>query len=245
MQWYEYILNMFYKELMSKLDCVHVAPGPFSVYRTQVLQKVGGFDEHNITEDLEMAIRLQKNNYQLKQILDTEVRTIAPSTLKALYRQRKRWYKGSIITSMKYKNLMFNKAYGDFGLIQMPTIVISGMMAIISFLILGYYSLKSNAVIAYHLYLIDFDIMTLIRNFQFHFDPLAIDYMVVVLGLIMFTISILVFKLAHSTTKERLFRFAGVPLVTYLFGYFFVLCVVWIGVTYDILFNFSDTTWTR
>jgi len=33
MQWLEYLVNMFYKELMSRLNCVHVAPGPFSVYR--------------------------------------------------------------------------------------------------------------------------------------------------------------------------------------------------------------------
>lgn len=33
MQWYEYIINIFYKELMGRLNCIHVAPGPFSVYK--------------------------------------------------------------------------------------------------------------------------------------------------------------------------------------------------------------------
>ncbi|MEM4369063.1 MAG: glycosyltransferase family 2 protein, partial [Candidatus Woesearchaeota archaeon] len=59
MQWFEYLINMFYKKLLSKLNCIHVAPGPFSVYRTAVLKEVGGFDEHNLTEDLEMTLRLQ------------------------------------------------------------------------------------------------------------------------------------------------------------------------------------------
>lgn len=245
MQWYEYILNMFYKELMAKLNCVHVAPGPFSVYRSEILRTVGGFDEHNITEDLEMAIRLQKNNYLLKQTIEAEVHTIAPDTLKGLYRQRKRWYKGSILTSMRYKNLFFNKEYGDFGLIQMPTIVISGLLALISFSILAYYNIKGVFENIMNLALIDFDLWTLISNFTWHFDPLAFDYMILVLGLIMFAISVYIFRLAHSTNKERIFSYGGVPLVGYLFGYFFVLCVVWIGVTYDVLFNFSDMTWTR
>ena len=65
MQWLEYIVNMFYKELMSKLDCVHVAPGPFSVYKKSIIEKVGGFDENNMTEDLEISLRLQKYNYQI------------------------------------------------------------------------------------------------------------------------------------------------------------------------------------
>ncbi len=245
MQWYEYILNMFYKELMAKLNCVHVAPGPFSVYKTGILRDVGGFDEHNITEDLEMAIRLQKNNYLLKQTIEAEVRTIAPDTLKGLYRQRKRWYKGSILTSMKYKNLFFNKNYGDFGLIQMPTIVISGLLAIISFSILAYYNLKGILEGFTNLALIDFDLWTLISNFTWQFDALAIDYMILILGLIMFGISAYTFTLAHSTNKEHIFSYGGVPLLGYLFGYFFVLCFVWIGVSYDMLFNFSDMTWTR
>lgn len=245
MQWYEYILNMFYKEIMAKLDCVHVAPGPFSVYNTKILQGVGGFDEKNITEDLEIAIRLQKHNYRLKQILTTEVRTIAPDTLKGLYRQRKRWYKGSIVTSMKHKNMFFNQDYGDFGLIQMPTIVISGLVAIVSFVIMAFYTMKGNFEFMYNLSLINFDLMTLIKTFEFAFEPLAMDYMILVLGLIMLGISLAIFKLAHSTTSEKLFAYAGFPLAGYLFGYFFILCIVWVGVLYDVIFNFSDLTWTR
>lgn len=33
LQYCEYILNFFYKRLMSNLNCIHVTPGPFSVYR--------------------------------------------------------------------------------------------------------------------------------------------------------------------------------------------------------------------
>ena len=43
---------------MGLIDCVHVAPGPFSVYRANLLKSLGGFDENNITEDLEISFTL-------------------------------------------------------------------------------------------------------------------------------------------------------------------------------------------
>ena len=86
-QWCEYLINLFYKKLMSSLDCVSVAPGPFSAYRTSIVKKVGGFDESNLTEDLEISLRLQKSNYKLKQLFSTEVYTRVPRTLKAFFRQ--------------------------------------------------------------------------------------------------------------------------------------------------------------
>ncbi len=51
MQWLEYTVNMFYKKLMGRLNCIHVSPGPFSVYRKDILEKIGGFDAGNLTED--------------------------------------------------------------------------------------------------------------------------------------------------------------------------------------------------
>src|SRR3989344_1716060 len=74
-QWYEYVVNMFYKYLNAKLDCIHVTPGPFSVYRAKVIKDLGGYDETTITEDLEIAIRLQKHQYKIIQTFDTVVET--------------------------------------------------------------------------------------------------------------------------------------------------------------------------
>jgi len=36
LQWYEFIVNMFYKKIASLINCIHVTPGPFSVYRTEL-----------------------------------------------------------------------------------------------------------------------------------------------------------------------------------------------------------------
>ena len=68
---------------MSIVNCVHVAPGPFSVYRKDILERLNGFDEKNLTEDLEISLRLQKENYKILQAMDTEVYTFVPKDFKA------------------------------------------------------------------------------------------------------------------------------------------------------------------
>ena len=244
MQWFEYIINMFYKELMGKLDCIHVAPGPFSVYRKSILVKLGGFDEDgNLTEDLEIALRLQKHHYKIIQILDTEVYTAAPTTLKALYKQRNRWYKGAVNNAINYRKLLFNKKYGDFGLIQMPTILVAGIIAITMMLSIAYYTISPYIRNINKLRIIDFDFMTLIRNFTFNFHFLELNYMLIMVAGMMLFVSILILKKSHVSTKERVFKYGAYPLLLYLFFYFFVLGPMWVGIALDMILRKKKQKW--
>lgn len=237
MQWLEYIINMFYKKLMGRLDCVHVAPGPFSVYRADVLRKVGGFDKNNLTEDLEITLRLQSKNYRIIQLTDAEVFTIAPKTFKELYKQRNRWYKGSIINAFRYRHIMFNKTYGDFGFIQMPTIIVSGLIAIVLISSLLYYGLKPYVKTLYNSVLIDFDLYTLIATFKFDFNLLDINYTAIFVAILMLIISIFMLKKSHAETKEGVNRHGLFSLVSYLFFYFLIIGFIWIGIIFDFAFK--------
>jgi len=234
MQHYEYIVNMFYKELMSKLDCIRVTPGPFSVYKTSILKKVGGFDENrNLTEDLEMALRLQSHHYKIIQILRTHVTTIAPATLREVYKQRNRWYKGSVLNTLKYKKMLMNRKYGDFGIMEMPTTLISGAIALILLFSLFYYTLRPLITNIYHLSLVNFDIMAYIRNWFLKFHILDLNYSLILVGVVMFIVSMYVLKKSHIINKEKVFGFGLVPLVFYLLMYFVILGMVWAGIALD------------
>ena len=235
-QWYEYILNMFYKELMGKLNCVHVAPGPFSVYRTDVLREVGGFDaNHNLTEDLEMALRLQSKNYVLVQTLDTEVETISPSNLKDLYAQRNRWYKGALINAFKYKKMFLNKKYGDFGMMQMPTIFLSAILALVMIISILYYTFEPYFRYIYHLSFVDFDIITMIKNFIPSYHIFDFNYMTLFVALCMLAVTFFIFRKSHIKTKEKIFKFGSIPVIVYIFFYFLLLGVMWIGIVFDLV----------
>lgn len=235
LQWYEYIINLFYKELMGKLNCIHVTPGPFSVYSTRILRRVGGFDEDNITEDLEMALKLQKHHYTILQILDTTVTTLAPDNYTELYSQRNRWFKGATINAWNYRDMLFNTKHGDFGFIQMPTIILSGIVALILLTTAVYYSLQPMVMYFYHMSLVDFDLLTLLQHLTFTLRFLDLDYIALFVGIVMLCTTLFVMKKSEAISNEKLRRYGSLPLVLYLLIYFFFLGFVWAGVFFDLL----------
>lgn len=112
----EYILGLsLFLKIFSSFNCVHVTPGPFSIYRKSVLERIGGFDANNITEDLEIAYRIHKSGYKIANCMATCVRTITPDNFQLLYRQRRRWYAGALLTLWQHKDILFRKKTGLFG----------------------------------------------------------------------------------------------------------------------------------
>ncbi len=114
----EYIIGLSLAlKALSYFNAIHVTPGPFSMYRKSLLDKIGCFDVKNITEDLEIAYRIQKSGYKIAACTATKVRTVTPGTFKTLYRQRKRWYPGSVGTMIQHRKLLFNSKLGYFSYI--------------------------------------------------------------------------------------------------------------------------------
>jgi cellulose synthase/poly-beta-1,6-N-acetylglucosamine synthase-like glycosyltransferase len=133
----EYVVGLSLSmKILSYLDCMHVTPGPFSIYRRDMIQKIGGFNVENITEDMEIAFRMHKGGYRIACTLQTGVYTKIPSTLKGLYNQRRRWYSGSLITLLQHKDVMLNPRLGAFGVFFLPlnyaTITLGLILAVYS-----------------------------------------------------------------------------------------------------------------
>jgi len=233
-QWHEYIINMFYRSLNARLDCIHVTPGPFSVYKTKIIKDLGGYDENTITEDLEIAIRLQKYNYKIMQTFDTVVETITPKTWGQLFKQRVRWYKGSIDNALSYKNLIFNKKYGDFGMLRMPTMILSGVLAIVLTSILFRGFAKSLINWFYSLKAINFDILTLIMNPDFNFNLLSLPFFKIFITATLLGISFLVMIYSYKLVKEKISNYGRtwISLITYLLIYSLFMALVWIYIAF-------------
>ncbi len=116
----EYLLNAFFKKLQSFIDGISVTPGPFSIYRKSVLKELGGFDERTLTEDQEIAMRIQAANLRIENSINAEVFTQVPERIGPLFKQRRRWYLGYLQNIWKHRSL-FSPRYGDFGLFVLPT----------------------------------------------------------------------------------------------------------------------------
>lgn len=117
----EYVTGFGFFQMGARfLDAITVAPGPTSVYRKSILQKVGGFDEHNITEDLEIAWRMRKFGYDIEYTPHAVSYTEAPGNLRDLLKQRLRWYRGKFFNIRKHKDMFFNRKYGLFSTFVLP-----------------------------------------------------------------------------------------------------------------------------
>ncbi len=119
----------FFFKTIASIDGLYVTPGPTALYRKDILDKLGGFDEQNLTEDMEIALRMQKHGYKIRACHETMVLTEVPGTLPKLFRQRLRWYRGGVMNVLKYIELFFNPKYGDFGIFILPTTLGSGFFA--------------------------------------------------------------------------------------------------------------------
>ena len=121
----EYSWSIFLRKMLSVLGALYVTPGPFSIFRSRVFRELGDYKKAHLTEDMEMAMRMQKHHYKIVNSHGAHVYTVAPRTLKGLVKQRTRWSYGFLNNAIDYKALFFNRKYGHFGMFIMPIATIS------------------------------------------------------------------------------------------------------------------------
>ncbi len=89
------VLNLF----------VHLK-GSCQFIRRDVLQQLQGFDEAVLSEDMEISARLVENDYKIRYASDVVALQESPSNLKTLFKQRTRWFRGTMEVAFKYGRLM-------------------------------------------------------------------------------------------------------------------------------------------
>ncbi|MES2213471.1 MAG: glycosyltransferase family 2 protein [Patescibacteria group bacterium] len=125
MQKVEYGWGIFVRKMLSYMGALYVTPGPFSIFRKEVFENLGGYRKAHMTEDLELALRMQTNRYKIANAHEAFVFTVAPNTLHKLYKQRLRWTYGFLQNIMDYRFLFFKKKYGNLGVFVLPFMSIS------------------------------------------------------------------------------------------------------------------------
>ena len=89
------VLNLF----------VHLK-GSCQFVRRDVLEKLDGFNEAVLSEDMEISARLTEKNYTIRYASDVVAFQETPSDLKTLFKQRTRWFRGTMEVAFKYGRLM-------------------------------------------------------------------------------------------------------------------------------------------
>ncbi|MFP3012728.1 MAG: glycosyltransferase family 2 protein [Rickettsia sp.] len=114
--WFEYILKG-----LSLLKLPTPLGGTSNHFKTDILNKLGGWDAYNVTEDAELGIRIYSQNYKVA-ILDSYTLEEAPNSLGNWLNQRSRWIKCFLQTLFVFKAQ--KDKYRKFTLPQIITIYI-------------------------------------------------------------------------------------------------------------------------
>lgn len=139
MQHVEYRLSVFNRFVFAALGSVFITPGPFSFFRAHVVRELGGWNYGHATEDMEMALRIQKAGHLIANAPAASVYTVTPRTLPALFRQRVRWTYGFLRNLIDYGYMFGNRRYGNLGLFILPTALISIAAGIFFFVRIVWY----------------------------------------------------------------------------------------------------------
>ena len=133
----DYSIIAWTRKLLDFVDSVYVTNGPLSIYKKSVVEKIGGFDPNNLTEDIEITWHLLSEGYKTRMSYDAIVYTSVPDNLRGWIKQRVRWNLGGIQTIQKYKRSAFKNPENLFGYFVIPYVSSAFLFALIGFLLVA------------------------------------------------------------------------------------------------------------
>jgi poly-beta-1,6 N-acetyl-D-glucosamine synthase len=105
------------------LNTVYVVPGAIGAFRKSAIRQVGLYDRDTVTEDMDATIKLVKSRgfvvYEPNAVAHTE----APEDLRGWFRQRSRWFGGSLQTVIKHRRFWWR--HGALSFIGFPYLLLS------------------------------------------------------------------------------------------------------------------------
>ncbi len=134
MQNAEYTFGITLRHTLASVNGLYVTPGPFSFYRRSIITMVGGFRHGHQTEDMEMALRLQREGYEIENAPRARVYTKSPDTITKLIRQRTRWTTGFLRNTLgEHRGLIANRRHGALGMLVLPLSIVAIASGILIF----------------------------------------------------------------------------------------------------------------
>jgi cellulose synthase/poly-beta-1,6-N-acetylglucosamine synthase-like glycosyltransferase len=222
----EYFISILIRKLMAFLGTLAQTPGALSIYKTNIIKKLGGFDKKSITEDFEMAMRLKYNHYDIKTDETAVTLTHVPRTFMAYLRQRVRWYRGFLVTHFKFRKMFLNKKYGLMGTFQLPINILGVSVLVASVSLLLYHLVRKGIEVVIRMFVIDnyiteylLDLPTLKELVLSHNVKLMLP---IYIGSL---VGVYFIYCAHRNAKERFRDFLAI--IAYIVIYPYITALHW------------------
>ncbi len=235
----EYLTGFGFSQMAtSAIEAIFVTPGPTTIFRKTALDELGGFDEENITEDLEIAWRLRKHGYRIDYTPEALIYTDVPNTIGALFKQRMRWYRGKFFNIRKHSDMLFNPKYGLFGVFVLPfsfSAELSGIVLSFSFL----YLLARQAIWFSKFMASNLALGGSLMDFT---GMIGLGMSAMVMGLLLVSPWFLVVYLSHVIGRKK-FKIEETPVIGVFFLFYGILISFFYCISFFQEINRSDYRW--
>lgn len=234
----EYEMAVYNKKMLGFLNGIHVTPGPFSIFRKEVFEKLGPYHKAHNTEDQEIALRMQANGYRIEHCPDAYVYTNTPDTVPKLYRQRLRWIYGFIKNSLDYRSLFFSRKHGHLAFFTLPSGFLSISSVIFLLIVIGsqLYGFVSRKVVQVQAAGFDLSLMHF-KTDWFYFDTKASLF----LSLVLYLLVIIALLRGRKMITGKYYLSKD---IVYFFAVYTVLAPVWmLKAIYNSIFS-KESSWT-
>lgn len=241
----EYLIGIFLRKVFSLMGALHVTPGPFTMYRKSFFDKYGGFDENNITEDIEVALRMQTHNLLAVNSIDAEVFTISPTSFISLLRQRIRWYLGFLDNTLQFTHL-FHPKYGILAIMILPLAYVSVATAVFAMSYLLYRIIIStiNIFNLIRLFGSDFELIRSFLKFDLSFFTIGSVVILSTVAFFLYSMQLIIAK-KESNDKSKISK----GFLFYMAGYGILFGFWWISAAFYKLFakevRFGAVRWNN
>jgi peptidoglycan/xylan/chitin deacetylase (PgdA/CDA1 family)/GT2 family glycosyltransferase len=106
----EYVMGFnLDRRVYEVLGCTPTVPGAIGAFRRQALADIGGVSGATLAEDTDITLDIGRFGWRVVYEARARAWTEAPSTLRALYRQRSRWAYGTIQSMWKHRNAIWSR----------------------------------------------------------------------------------------------------------------------------------------
>lgn len=108
LQYLEFLFSFYFKKAESLMNTIYIIGGAAGAFRREVFNQIGYFDSRNITEDIDLSVRVQEAGMRIVYAADAVVYTEGASTFSGLKKQRLRWKYGRFQTFYTHRALFFS-----------------------------------------------------------------------------------------------------------------------------------------
>jgi len=228
----EYKIIAFTRKLFGFVDAIYVTNGPLSIYRKKIFEERDGFDEDNLTEDIEITWRFIHDGWKVHISLSSLVYTVVPQTFRTWLRQRLRWNMGGIQTLWKYKSTFFRK--GMLGFFVLPYFVLAWILGIFGLFLL-LYRFSRYLILQYLQATYSVEAQTAVLRFNdLNMNPSILFFF----GIVLLSLGVLYnfAALGHSRKESKEFKKENLfNLVTYMFVYLLMYPIVLVSSAYKFI----------